>query len=141
MKVRDRSLWLAQLAEIAQSEQADIGNFFIAYVEDWCDRAERLLKGEDPHTPLTALRSTLPAVLADKGFPSPTMMAQLLLVITANWDPDGSDLFEALNEVESAMVVYMVGKINDAAAKRAEEAAEVPADDELPPWMARVPSE
>lgn len=106
MKIKDHSLWQAQKAEIAQSDDKEIGELFLQFVEEWCDRAEALFATEPlvGHNlrPIDTLRRTLSLTETDLGILPPGWVSQMLLVIAANWEsiPDEDKFFESMTPIE-----------------------------------------
>lgn len=118
MWIRDEGLWQQTRSEIAGD--GALGDAFIAFVLDWCERAQEVMVSsrtfqredgtwEDEENPAAALRVSLPAAEFHSGSESVSLsiLAQALVVILANWGP-GPDVFANLTSIESKVVGDML---------------------------------
>jgi hypothetical protein len=110
MKTQDDERWRAQKAELGQQVDAQSAHTFIEFVEDWCGRAEEVL-GNSELLAIDALRITLAPTEERHGFLSTSLLANMLLVICANWEYGQDTLFESMTEFEQRLVVDVAGMI------------------------------
>jgi hypothetical protein len=105
MQIRDEDFWQGQKAEIAQSEDREVGEAFLAFIEHWCDQAEHLIYHDDGDSEqLQALRDALEVTEELLGKLPPGWLAHALVVILASWTYGGPTLFEAMTTFEKHLV-------------------------------------
>ncbi|HEX4713887.1 MAG TPA: hypothetical protein VH164_03065 [Ktedonobacteraceae bacterium] len=139
MRIIDEGVWQAQKAEIAAHPDAEYGQAFLEFCEDWCNAAEVLLGQTTEVTtdfgvdtfwttnPIDALRDSLEPTQQAKGHILPGWLGQLLLVICSNWAFGGDQLFEAMNPLEQRFVGDAAFIINSEANRLADEVPDAPA--------------
>jgi hypothetical protein len=104
MHVVDESVWRAQKAELSGNED---GKIFLKFLEDWVDMAEAGVGtvGVAYLTPLECLHTFLVDMEKREGHLSLSWLAQMLLVIVANWEYGGEKLFEEMTIFEQRIVL------------------------------------
>jgi hypothetical protein len=118
MKIQDDARWLAQRAELGQKIGPQSAQAFIGFVEEWCDRAETwqelsYWEGREeraPH-PIESLRLALEPTEASNGYLDTNTLANMLVVICANWEYGGDEFFESMTEFEKRIVVDVAGQM------------------------------
>lgn len=125
MKTQDAERWRAQKAELGQATDTQSAQAFVAFVEDWCTAAEKVLGVDRSEMyPIEALRATLAPTEASNGYLSVDLLANMLLLICANWEHgDEGDLFETMTEFEQRLVATFAGLITDEMQASAEGGA------------------
>ena len=122
MKIQDEARWLAQRAELGQKIGPQSAQSFIAFVEDWCEGAERIQTSL--LRPIEALRAALEPTEVRHGFLDTNLLANMLVVICANWAYGGDDFFVSMTEIEQRLVIDVAGQMiaeqQDAATGAAE---------------------
>jgi hypothetical protein len=111
MQIQDSARWLAQKAELAQGEDPETGGAVLEFIEEWCARAENVLKCRDdpddpspPMTPLEALRCTLEGTEQSQDtWVHSHVLGQMLVAICSNWKY-GVGLYDEMTELERRLV-------------------------------------
>jgi len=107
-----------------QSAQA-----FIAFVEDWCESAERIQTSL--LRPIEALRAALEPTEQAHGYLDTNLLANMLVVICANWVYGGDDFFVSMTEIEQRLVIDVAGQMIAEQQDAATGAAELVPDESV----------
>jgi len=121
MRTQDPERWRAQKAELGDKLDQQSAQAFVAFVEEWCGEAEVVLEvGYQTTSPIEALRISLAPTEERHGYLNTNLLANMLLVICANWGYGGDELFESMTEFEQRIAMDMAGMIHEAMQASAE---------------------
>jgi len=126
VRVKDEAVWRLQQAELARTDNPEIGQLFLSILDEWTTLAERLIQqyfndcsATPSESPLLALRQALPTVEQNHGALSGLWIFEMLLVMDSNWI-HGGGLYEALTGFEKAAL----GDVARSIMREAQQGAE-----------------
>lgn len=101
MKVRDVDSWQGRRAALTQD--GEIGQAFLKFVEAWAVAAEKILPGYDP---AAALERTLSAVEDQQGRADIFWLGQLMAVMAEHWE-HGEEMMNTVSPVVRRLIEDM----------------------------------
>ena len=101
MKVRDESTWQARRA--ALTEDGEVGQAFLGFLEAWAQAAEQYVAITEP---AGALDDTLAHIESERGTVGITFLGQMLAVLAEHWEY-GPDMMKTLTPIERRLVEEM----------------------------------
>jgi hypothetical protein len=99
VRVRDEAAWQERRA--ALTEDGEIGQEFLKFVEDWADTAER--DYDDQTSTTDWIRQALPKVEERHGRVDFMFLGQMLAVLAEHWEY-GPQLMRGLTPIERRLV-------------------------------------